>query len=155
MISLPVPEQKDALAHGIFRHFDARAKGAQDKHGIPKEYRLIEDMDGAIAEAAYCKFRGIPWEKRINTDPHAPDVGDNTQIRSTRWPDGRLRLQKDDLDHQDFVLVRQRVCFDVVGYIRCWRGKEVASEEMHRDGHSALYVPTKYLKDFPEQDELF
>jgi hypothetical protein len=107
----------------------------------------VENIDGMAAEAAYCEFRGIEWEDRVG-DFERPDVGEKTEIRSTRWSHGRLILNDKTKDDRFYVLVRQHTEFEIVGWIRGDLGKQVAVTEQHRPNGATLYVPNECLTPF-------
>ena len=75
------------------------------------------DVEGALAEMAFCKATGVYWEPTVNTFK-APDVGDLIQIRGTSYQEGRLIVRSGDDPFHIFVLVTiYRDHFRVVGWM--------------------------------------
>lgn len=143
IIKLPTQIEKYAAASGI----ECYRRSRTPRFGAPPKddpVSLLEDIDGAMAEAAYCQYRGIPYRMNVGSYER-PDVGKKTQVRSTRWPNGRLIVHDDSKDDEYFVLVRQHVTFEVVGWQKGREAKQLAKRETHRANGTALFVPNCYL----------
>jgi len=141
---------KEAMGVGLKRVLTAIEADAWNTTGEPNNTpeSLVEHIDGAMAEAAYCQFRGVQW---IPHDKYfkGADVGVKTQVRSTRWPTGRLRLKETDNDDDYFVLVRQITTFHIVGWIKGAAGKRVATTEAYINPDAPmLLVPNDCLRSF-------
>ncbi len=61
------------------------------------------DIEGAVAELAFCQFLGVEWNAGINTFKQ-PDVLDY-QVRSTTIPGYSLVVRQKDSDYDKYVLV--------------------------------------------------
>jgi hypothetical protein len=77
------------------RHDNDRDKGA-DKWQI--------DIEGAMAELAAAKALGMYWPATVDTFK-GPDIGDDIQVRWTKYNDGRLLYRNADSTDEYYVLV--------------------------------------------------
>lgn len=75
--------------------------------GAPRSWmeRLNDEIIGACAENAFCRARGIYWDRSINTFHGRPDAGRVWEVRATGRADGALIVRDNDPDDRWYVLV--------------------------------------------------
>tara|TARA_Y100000310_G_C20532642_1_gene739275 strand:- start:4 stop:510 length:507 start_codon:yes stop_codon:yes gene_type:complete len=110
---------------------------------------------GCVGEAAAAKYFRRWWSGAVG-DYGAADVGSRLQVRATAHPNGRLRVNPPDKDHQPFVLARVDIYKKPASAILCgWLlGKDCKHERYWSDpqqtGRPAFWVEPKYLNDMTE-----
>ena len=94
-VRLSEEEMEIAAQVGSRRRIRAQVYGWNDKHGYDGSKGWDVDIEGAAAEEAFCRYRGLYWGGHIDTFK-AADVGDNIQVRCTELEDGCLILRGED-----------------------------------------------------------
>jgi hypothetical protein len=89
---------------GVLRRVASLQKGRDDQGHYSEEGPTdwAMDIDGAVAEIGFAKYRNVFCIPTINTFK-AHDVA-GYQIRSTTRTDGRLIIRPGDFDDDDFIL---------------------------------------------------
>ncbi len=112
-----------------------------------------QDVLGSCGEAAFARFRGIPWQpapmKGVDVDGH--------QVRSVIHRDGQLAIRSGDRDDHPFVLVSRWgispqdswTLWNVRGWVTGRRGREIGTlKDPHSRGVPAYFVNPEDLWDF-------
>lgn len=150
MIELSPSEIQIALLVGGIRQTESMRRNRKDAHGYKSASASVLDIhvEGAAAEMAYCKARGVYWGAGVNTFK-AADVGNKVQVRSTKLRNGCLIVREDDHDDHYYVLVVGQIpSFEVVGWIL---GRDAKRSEWKRSPEGreeAFFVPQNQLKKF-------
>lgn len=150
LVSLNSYETEAASRVGLQRYEESRRKGIYDKSSTSDaNQRLKDDMLGACAELAFCKWRGCVWEAHVNTFHEVPDVAPYFEVRQTPLDSGRLIVRPNDTPERLYVLLTgtpER--FIVRGWIG---GGGARRDEWWRDprnlGKPAWWVPQSHLFD--------
>lgn len=75
------------------------------KHDIFEHSEVwLDNIEGAMAELAYARWRGVEWPASINTFSKYGDVG-GEEIRWTKYECGHLPLQPHDKPNRFYWLV--------------------------------------------------
>jgi len=136
---------------GAKRHIESVFAGRTPADGFDQTkadiYRI--NIEGAAAEMAYCKFRGVYFPATVNNFKSA-DVGSNVQVRHTKRPDGDLRITKNDNPEHFFVLVIGiPPVMHIVGWIKGADGMRPEWLRVLTEGRAASYwVPQRELNGF-------
>ena len=145
-VTLSEEEMAFARDIGLKRRAESRRMGL--KETLPEnDNGELHDICGAMAEYAYCIYRGRPWVAGINTFK-GPDCGESTQVRWTWRLDGSLIVRPGDNPGHVYVLVTgSPPTFNIVGWIH---GKDAMKDEFWRPDPlpAAWFVPQDRLTPF-------
>ena len=123
MITLTGPEMWLAGMTGLARWIEARVKGRKPVNSQDVYTAIGDDIAGAMAEAAVAKYLGVYWLGEW-LNHKCPDVG-GYQVRHTRYPGGKLLLQPEDKDEEEYILVTGTPPkFSIAGTIFAKQGKQ-------------------------------
>lgn len=89
--------------------------------GSPRSWmdRVNDELYGASAERAFCKWRELYWDGSVNTFHGKADAGKAWEIRATPRLDGCLIVRDNDPPERWYVLViANPPAFRVVGAMR-------------------------------------
>ena len=108
------------------------------------------NIEGALGELAYCKWRGIYWTAlgRLGND----DAGDE-EIRTSWHPTGRLILYPKSEDGKRFVLIVGELgVYRITGWMMGRDGKreQYWSEVKKGSGRMAFMIPQAQLRPLEE-----
>lgn len=105
-----------------------RLNRSQPRGDPGDENRLEIDQWSCVAEKIVSVYLNLPWHKELLTNlyPKPPDVGDNIDVKWTKYTNGHLILHESDLSDRVFVLVRGK---PPEMEIRGWVIGEVAKKE--------------------------
>lgn len=105
-------------------------------------------LEGAWSEGAFCYIFGLPLSLGIDTFK-AADIGANIQIRSTKYPGGKLLVKKQDNPEHIYVLMcGEFPTYRAAGYIT---GQEARQEKYwgelksHYSGPPCFIIPQSEL----------
>lgn len=148
LVTLTAQEARDSAYVGLTRHTESRRKGTEDGSNSEVGQRLSDDMLGAQAEYAFCKWRGCEWEAHVNTYHSVPDVAPFFEVRAIRNPGHSLIVRPNDAPDRLYVLL----CGDGNAfYVRGWLGgAEARQDQWWRNPHNkkpAWFVPQSFLYD--------
>lgn len=155
-VILSWPEITVGSQAGVLRHVDNLRKQRHDAHGF-KGDGWGANIEGALAEMAVAVKLNRYWlpVTEGSLDALPGDVG-KVQVRSTKNPNGRLILHRDDPDDAHFIFVRgpflerNGLRFTLVGWIK---GTDAKREEWWADpsgsNRPAFFVPNEALGSFP------
>lgn len=149
VVVLTISEIQIAATIGATRQIESMRQGLKDSHGYNGNETWDVHIEGAAAELAFCKFRGRYWNAPVNNFKEA-DVGQNVQVRATKYNNGSLIVRKGDNDDHYYILLTGRVPnFRVVGWIT---GAEAKNPDwLETKGNSrepAYFVPQSALNGF-------
>lgn len=135
-----------AASVGQKRRREGRRQKLRLEEGFGGNACMETDIDGAAAELAFCRWMGIPWAAKVNTF-HEPDVDPNFQIRSTRWPSGRLIFRPNDPpDHLYVLLLGSMPKFTVQGFIPGAKCRQIEWIKSVNGHPPAWWVPQDSLE---------
>lgn len=148
-VTLTNIEMVIAIAAGAYQTFKAIVKGYRNQHeydGPPWDISI----EGTGAEIAYCKATGVTWSGSIFK---GPDVGENIQVRQTRYADGRLPFRvncpeekKDNPKHRYVLVTGEMPNYKVIGWklgLDCMRDEWFTSPDPKRPKN--YFVPQSEL----------
>jgi len=139
-VILTPDEVKYAAFHGV----DRRTKKLEGKRGDREQKDRStwdNEIEGACAELAWCKFRKCYWSGLSGLRSRD---GGLVEIRWTKHSDGGLIVYKNDRPDAIFVLARGFApTFFFVGWIR-----GVAAKEGARQTSFGLLLPAEKLNQF-------
>lgn len=148
MIELSPSEIQIALLVGGICQTESMRQALKNAHGYKGALGLDIHIEGAAAEMAYCKARGVYWSAGVNTFK-AADVGRKVQIRSTKLKDGCLIVRESDHDDHYYVLVVGQIpTFEVVGWMLGRDAKRPEWKRSPEGREEAFFVPQNKLKKF-------
>lgn len=147
-IVLTLPEIEMALAVGRLRRVSSLQAGHVNAHGYDGVNGWDVDIEGAAAEMAYCKSRGLYFPGVVGNYKGA-DVGDKVQVRHTVLESGCLILRENDSDNHYYVLVVGKIPqFTIVGWICGKDGKKPEWWKAPNGRPGAWFVPHGALRKF-------
>lgn len=151
-VTLSWDEVRYAGAIGFERALTSARDGRQERlAGNRSAYRnrtWTEHIEGACAELAFAKARGLYWDASVNRfRGDGGDVGD-IQVRSVANVQRRLLVRMGDPDDAVFVLVvGVTPSYTIAGWL--W-GREAKQDEFLTDagnyGQQAYFVPADRLR---------
>lgn len=150
VVSLSLDEATFGIQNGVYRRLKATKGRYKNAHGLTKSSWDI-DINGALAEQAFCKAAGIYFSPNNNAFSGADIVGTNVQVRTTSYKNGRLIVREgDDLD---CVYVLAIIAFPEVTLVGWISGKDAAKKKYLDDAGKkrkpAWFVPQEDLNPFP------
>ena len=130
----------------VMRVTEVIQKGRQETHGEARDESWQRHFEGALGERAVAKAYNIYWHgagKCFGTD-----IGNQTEVRTTTHPNGRLILHDEDDDDKFFVHVTGSMGeYLIRGWIRCGDGKDKKWwEDPQGKNRWAYFVPNKLLQ---------
>lgn len=134
-----------AAITGIRRQLKALEQGNPDCHGYSG---LGWDLhvEGAAAELAVAKARGVYWGAHVNVWSVA-DLGARVQVRLRTQHHYDLIVRPDDADHHAFVLVTGRLPeYRIHGWIWGHEAKRSEWRQTYGSRPAAYFVPQTELK---------
>lgn len=147
-IKLTLPEMEIAKTIGCLRRFESMRQNLKRKHGYEEAAVWDVDIEGAAAELAYSKFRGMYWGGCVNNYKQA-DVGKNVQVRSTKLKSGSLIIRENDEDDHFYVLVVGKIPnFEIKGWILGKDGKQDKWKKAPNGRVASYFVPQEALNRF-------
>jgi hypothetical protein len=141
----------DAAQVAKLRQAAAIEKRRPSAHGYNENDPLAVHLVGAIAELAVSLVLNQPWHAFLDdlniSGQKPPDVGENVQVRSTKYKSGNLLLHPGDHEADIFVLV---VVTDrdlrIVGWIEGKTGKNARYwGDKQNNKRPAFWVPQSDL----------
>lgn len=147
-VELTLSEETWASRVGIAR--ELYAEGNLEHHTFEQPTRIANiqaHVIGAIGELAAAKALDIHWshaERPYTWGLH--DLGDDLEVRATRYRSGHLLIRsKDDPDRRYILVSGQAPVVYVVGWI--W-GREAKTDRWWRelDHRPAYWIPQEYLR---------
>jgi len=93
---------------GVDRRCESRIAGLQDKlqdHMKTAEKIWSTEIEGACAEKAVSKFRGLEWDETVGKFQRGGDVGNWTQVRHTLDNQGSLKYRSWTCENKPYVCV--------------------------------------------------
>lgn len=153
-VSLTWPQMILAVAIGAGRRIESVVAKRRDAFGYKDNDGWETDVEGAGAEQAYCKYRGVFWPATIGNF-HGADVGKIIQVRWSRKDVLIVRppnwRNQGDNDEHLFVLVTGKMPdYQVRGWIRGGDAKRSEWEVKSSDRSPCWMVPVRFLKPIPE-----
>lgn len=151
-VHLTIGEVECATALGVARRKECiKNKTHSVGFGNQHYYGTNEwgtDIDGAGAEEAFCKYKGIYWGAPLNNFKGGDSLAvDNLQIRHTELHINSLIIRPKDNDDHYYVLVTGQLPDYVIrGYIL---GKDGKNDKWIRSPHgkdAAWFIPQDALK---------
>ena len=144
-ITLTAYEMSMAANVGLQRQIAALTDRRPDRHGCKPEDGWNMHVEGACGEMAVAKALGVYWSGSVDTFKVGGDVG-SLQVRTTRYPDGKLIVRNSDRDTDVFLLVTGE---NGHYFVRGWLfGSECKRKEWHDNPGSrepAFFVPQTAL----------
>jgi hypothetical protein len=134
-----------AAGAGVTRRIRSLADGRTERFDPRYGDSWGREINGAAAELALAKLRGVYWGGHVDTF-RAPDVGGRWQVRQTDRPDGCLIAHPEDVDDDVLVLVTGRdAAFNVRGYLRT---RDAKQQRWWRTDvpHPAFFIPQSELE---------
>jgi len=155
-VELTIKEAQYAAERGSARRIESIWSRRANQWGFPNPIGWGRDIEAAAAEAAFCKFRGVPFTGVINNFK-GPDVGTRGQVRHTDRdgkddrPPGRLIIKPNDNPDHYYVLVWGHVPnFEIVGWIKGRDGQQRQYWSKGDDRGYTYMVPQAALHDMAE-----
>jgi hypothetical protein len=145
-------EIKLAAYVGMMKRAGSMAAGLRDRHGLDANacggIGWTLDIEGAAAELAFAKSRGLYWPALCDDPAGLPgDVG-IAEVRQSADPEAHLILHESDHDERPYVLVIGQIPeFRIVGWIRGAEGKRPQFWRTHT-GRPAFFIPQGVLNVF-------
>jgi hypothetical protein len=107
------------------------------------------EIQAAGAEMAVAKFLTEPWTASLN--PQEPAISPNIHVRTTKCPNGRLKIEKTAADDHIFVLVRGSIPeYFIIGWILGKEGKRPEWLDNPDDHGAAYWIPESALNSVQE-----
>lgn len=148
IVTLSLEEIEMAALIGCKRAAESKLAGRKDKFPVINNSFWDIDVEGAMAEMAYCKYRNKFWTGSVNTFKQA-DCGVRTQIRSTSHQNGRLIIRNDDDDSHFYVLIVGKCpTYSIIGWIKGLDGKKQKYQSSPNNGPPAFFIPQTDLHKF-------
>lgn len=143
VVTLTTMELWSGAIVGLARRLSSIQKGIDNKkHAEQSDWSI--DIDGACAEIAVAKYRGLYWTPTNGTFK-LPDLGD-LQIRSTSHLSGHLIVRPNDTKNERFILVRTAPpSFTICGWY--WASDAKADRYWRQD---SWWVPQSDLHDIAQ-----
>ena len=151
-IKLTESEQFFAALSGLMRRFKAIRKNRSEPLGTPAADLWGNDIESSGAEMAVAKHFNLHWSGAVhkNFTLLGGDVGNCLEVRSTHWPNGKLRIDEKDKDERPFVLVRGTMpTFSLSGWCFAYEAKE---EKYKEPGDGRFKDPADWSYWVPAQD---
>ena len=125
-VELSNPEMWMAGQTGLARWLNARKQKRTPVNGHDIYIAAADDIVGAMAEAAVAKAFNRYWLGEWQTGNVGKDRDvDGLQVRHTRYPAGKLLIQKNDHDQSLYVLVvGMPPLFRIAGWMQAMIGKQ-------------------------------
>lgn len=148
IVRLTEGEVAASLLIAAVRRLESNRSGREDNHHGKKD-PWMDEIDGAAAEIAYCKFRGQFWSPGVNTF-HGADHGTKIQIRSTQYDTGCLIIRpKEDPPSHYYVLATGHIpVFQIRGWILGKAGMLPQYLKSPNGRPPAYFVPQSLLTPF-------
>ena len=151
-IKLTVSEIRVAAQVGVARKLSSMEKNLNQNESYNYQKAWDYDINGAAAELAFCKWKGIHWSASVDNFTGA-DVGDDIQIRNAQKDDGSLAIKEHDQNDHVFVLLTGRIPeFTLRGWIRGKDGKKPHWKSNINKGQDTWLVPQEALRKIPERN---
>tara|TARA_Y100000310_G_scaffold130328_2_gene129520 strand:+ start:3873 stop:4388 length:516 start_codon:yes stop_codon:yes gene_type:complete len=153
VVKLESGEVEMAVSVGCRRRIKAIEGGFSGKAGVgPGTWDM--DVEGAAAELAFCKDRGVYWPGSLDSFK-APDAGGKFQIRQSKYKTGKLIVRPKDRPGDTYVLVTGRIpTFYVCGYIDGVSAMQEGFWQDLKNGRPPMwFVPQRALHKFPPLGE--
>ena len=154
-------EVKLATVVGKARHKKARRNGltrtvaGKGYPGEPddSEEALNKDINAAAAEMLVAKATNRYWHPDLHAQGrHEPDVGDDIQVRWTKYRTGRLMFWPDDYDDQCYFLVTGLVPnLTLRGYMMGHKCRRTEWLDSPNGRPKAYFVPQSELHEYEEE----
>lgn len=141
-------EGQSAGIVGLSRRMNALRQGLKEPNGKPSNWN--DDIEGAMAEAAFAKAINKYWAPSIGTFKSLPDVH-KFEIRHTRLLNGRLIVRDRDKSDAVYVLVTGTFPkYKIVGGMSGLKAKQ--KKYLYGPNHRppAYFVPQDQLMDINE-----
>lgn len=164
-VTLDSLDQRRATAAGKKRYAKHRKKGTQQRYGrAVNDHSEAKEIDAIGAEIAVGISIDEPWTDTDLPDYHG-DLPGGVQVRHTTHTTGRLIVHDSDPDDHFFFLTTGTFpTYEVRGFLRGDRAKEVGVERELQRGRPAICVEQRQLapvgeyralvpKQSPEQPE--
>ena len=144
-VKLTVMEAQDGARTGCARRIESMDSKRKQPLGYDTSDAWRNDIEGACAEFAYCKARGIHWSRSVNTFKDA-DCGHLTQVRWTHHINGSLIVRDGDPDDHCYVLV-VGACpsYRIIGWIKGEDAKKNDYIKSPGELEPAYFVPQNKL----------
>lgn len=143
-VRLTKEEAREAAFVGVERQLDAIYSGRFDHERTGRDDAWGNHIEGACAERAFCKAMNLPWVGKVNTFHGEADVGQDFEVRSTKYTNGHLIVRPPDPDDRLYVLMTGQVPLFVP---RGWvAGDEAKHESYWQREKGAWYVPQFILR---------
>lgn len=115
-------------------------RGGPDKtHASRRHQSWDVDVEGLLGEIAVATY----LDTTINNDRHRADIGDDIEVRTTKYQRGRLLVQEKDNPDYRYVLVRGNIGhYELVGW--CY-GHEAQDPEYWDEKMKCYLVPNAIL----------
>lgn len=148
-VKLTWPEMLRAAEVGVLRRLETVVSGKHNLSGLdPASKGWDWDIQGAIGELAYCKFRQIYWPGYVRgSDRKSGDVRDgdvDVEVRCGSQRHYRLIVHEGDRDDLVNVLVvgdgNRGMTYWVVGWMYGAEAKQVGSFESPTGGFKDYFV---------------
>ena len=146
-IRLTSSELAMAAVAGTARHAESIESGRKDAHGFdPVNSGLALHIEGACAEMAVAKWRGIYWGGHVGSFKGA-DLGAKVQVRVRTRHDYDLIVRDDDADDHAFIHVTGTAPVYVLrGWIYARDAKQPEWVQRHGNRPPAYFVPASFLR---------
>jgi len=154
-ITLTPEQRRFAIKVGKQRTtFNKKVLGKKDSYGFKGNPEKI-DILGAISEYSASIALEVKWSGFCEDyEKLTGDIGNNIQVRSTKYAYGNLLLHPKDKDDDIFILVRAHLypLMQICGWIK---GKQGKNKEFWEDGTNykafkgrpCFRFPAKYLNN--------
>jgi len=150
-VSLTPKEHYQAEQIGSLRYEENIKKNITCQNNPPKDWRERRMKQGSVAERAVSKALGYPWKgKGVHGEP---DVGDDIEVKCTKYPDGKLIVQKHTPDDLKCILViGVKLNYTLVGWMMSQdaKQKKYLWKPNGEQGREAYFVPQSDLRPCSE-----
>lgn len=152
-INLTIQQYSHAMTIGRARNAIDRAAGVRDRK--VNEDSIVTDVTGAVGEAAWSLFMGVPWDRAVVDPAKLKAPGEplwdlcGYHVRSTCYKGGRLLIHPGDPDDAPFVLAYIAVpVVTFAGWAYGWEAKRLPLQRIsRRPGATSLHaVPYQLLR---------